>query len=300
MISLLYGALSFGLIVADVHTIHPYDLIWDVGTQYSDLSIAVDDYVEFYTAIPIHNVYIGEKNRTFHADTLVANCDATDINNYFTLASLITAADVEAACNTWPLCSFVSGPESCLVTKPAVCAGVPDLIVRIRQQFTAPGTYFAVCTADAGEHCQQGMHVQINVEGGGQQQDQDRTPVVHWLTTDPETWGLARYHDFNVEVGDQVRFKINTLIHDLQLKVVTSTPDESGDCPADTSTSTALVAQNNAAADGASVTFNWSPTQAGTYLLWCSQGFGGFHCSFGMHFRVTVVPAPPPKSHHGD
>jgi len=281
------------------HILQSYDPVWDVGVQYQTVHIQVGDYVEWYAVVPFHTVYLGQQSKTLDAAHISSTCDISTIQSEFTLIS----PDAILACENYPMCLFVSGPQTCLeslfvppdrtqcataINEASPSDGVPQP-VRVRHQFTAPGTYYSVCTKNdpgepAGAHCLTGMRATIVVAGVAA--SLERTPAVVQLALQPGTWGIARYHDFNVVQGDTVKFVINRHEHDLQHVLVTN-PDESHDCGNAVTADTTLVAQSDTHADNDAYTFNWAATTPGTHLFWCSQG-PVFHCTFGMHVRITV------------
>jgi len=299
MISHLYRVLLISATFATVtHVIQSHDPIWDVGVRFNTVHIQVGDIVEWYTAVPFHTVFLGQQSATVDAAQIATQCQIASI---IPPSFIQISPDPVDACANYPVCSFVSGYPSCLetVTVPsptigvcttAVANHVPQ-IVRIRHQFTAPGTYYSVCTRTdpdepVGSHCLTGMHAEIVV--AGLNRDPERTPALFQLTLAAGTWGIARYHDINVVQGDKVQFVINRHEHDLQHVVITDT-DESVDCSQAVTASTTLVAQTDGVADNDAHTFDWLADTPGTHLFWCSQG-PVFHCQFGMHFRVTVNP----------
>jgi len=297
MVSYLCCALSLtSILAARTWLVQSFDPSWDVGTRFQPLHITAGDYVEWYLAVPFHNIYVGEQGPTLDARGIVHDCNVGTITTSFTQVS----PDATIACQTYPLCSFLSGPFNCLdsvtVANTADCVtavntGTPQL-VRVRYQFTSPGVYYAACTQNdpdepAGTHCLTGMQVEITVTG--QLQVHDGPANVFQLQQQPATWAIARYRDLTVTQGDKVRFVVDRHEHDLQHVLLASpAPAESGDCGFTVDATTVLVAQSDSVADNDALTYDWSASTAGDHLFWCSQG-PVFHCQFGMHVRITVV-----------
>jgi len=301
MLSKLSLVLAAGVSLAGrTYSIHNFDVLWDGGSNFLPLSIHVNDYVEFWAGVPIHNVWVVKTSSTNHIDRIVAACNVTDDATVmealgFTAISggSTDLASLNAACS-WPSCSFVSGPQSCAIdTSTCQAAGLKFAQVRVRHQFTSAGTYYAVCTKNdpfdvvnpPGDHCREGMHVQIKVEGFAN----GRTPVLHQLAIPEGQWGLGRYADIQVARGDKVRFESHQALHDLHVVEITGADltNEAGDCGH--TDGTVLIAVNASAPDSAITKYDWSASKKGVFLFWCAQGGGSFHCHYGMHFRVTVV-----------
>jgi len=302
MVSLLYFAFVGATLGGRTHLIRNMDVLWDTGSNILPVSIHVNDYVEFWTAVPIHSVWVGKQSSTNRIDRTVAACNITEnvaimgALGFTAVSGGATDADALNAVCSWPFCSFVSGPQSCAIDK-SNCVNPPLSYaeVRVRHQFTSPGTYYAVCNMNdpfdfvtpPGDHCREGMHVAISVQGVAG--DPERTPVVQQLRIPDGQWGLGRYPDIQVAKGDKVRFQAHTAKHDLLVVEITSAAqliDESGDCGH--TDGTVLIHYNASASDSAITTYDWVAARKGVFLFWCAQG-EGFHCLYGMHFRVTVV-----------
>jgi len=308
MLSLLVGTAA--LVAARIVPIQTTDdVFWDLGNQYETLRIHVNDYVEFHTLIPAHNIYLGQKpaNVSSGAVTIeqkVAACNYTALESEFTLISHTAASDLCLL----PLCSFVSGPVECVDVLPTGCATTVtgNQQYRARHQFTEAGVYYAVCTANhvvatgLSAHCQAGMHVRIEVSGTF---SFDPTPRLWHLKYATGAWGSAHYPDVSVHQGDKVRFIFNAHYHDVYTKDVSALPNEIGDCSTD---GVAWVPQDSNTS-AVRKEYDYQANITGQFLFFCSLGSSRSHCNVdGMHFRLTVLP-PSVRSgdhnqneHHGE